>query len=314
MNVHYLLDYYGWNSEKHLAGIRRYTPDNWHTRSSLWVFGNTKWDFDHDDVIVNLGCNCQEQLWMEAHRRAYRGLIITRHYSCYPRSMDFWQRSLRCSHAVMVESRLCYERTKRLGKVYMGLTGVDLEVFRPTVPLWQRPRKALWCAGLIGQDREHHEVKGLATARDVAEILRQQYRIELDMLIVDPHGAAERTRKTTEEMVEWYNTGRVHLITSMSEGVPNVGLEAAACGCVVVSTPVGRMVELLDGLHDQLVTLPTPERLAKAVSLACDRAESREVADDVAKQIEPFGWSHIVPHWYHLFEKLLCYRSIMCAG
>ena len=46
-------------------------------------------------------------------------------------------------------------------------------------------------------------------------------------------------------MAAWYDTGTVYVVASQFEGTPNPALEAASAGCVVVSTPVGNMPELI---------------------------------------------------------------------
>jgi glycosyltransferase involved in cell wall biosynthesis len=66
-------------------------------------------------------------------------------------------------------------------------------------------------------------------------------------------------------LARWYQAADAVVISSRSEGLPNVLLEAKACGVPVVATDVGGVRELLDE-NDRLVPPNDPAALAAAVS------------------------------------------------
>lgn len=62
--------------------------------------------------------------------------------------------------------------------------------------------------------------------------------------------------KTPQEVAQYMNAADCLLLTSMSEGSPNVIKEAMACNCPIVTTDVGDVHERLDGLSGCFV-IPT---------------------------------------------------------
>lgn len=69
----------------------------------------------------------------------------------------------------------------------------------------------------------------------------------------------------SEKMVWHYNAADLLLLTSVREGSPNVVKEALACNCPVVSTRVGDVAGLLDGLQNCTVVDAVPDEIASAM-------------------------------------------------
>ncbi len=67
------------------------------------------------------------------------------------------------------------------------------------------------------------------------------------------------------ELAEWYRAADMTVLTSLSEGVPNVLLESVACGTPFVATHVGGVPEIADLRHDRLVPPESPVALADAI-------------------------------------------------
>jgi glycosyltransferase involved in cell wall biosynthesis len=66
-----------------------------------------------------------------------------------------------------------------------------------------------------------------------------------------------------EQLTDWYRAANVLVVPSRSEGVPNVALEAMACGTPVVATDVGGIPEIVDRRY--LVPPENPQALAEAI-------------------------------------------------
>lgn len=67
-----------------------------------------------------------------------------------------------------------------------------------------------------------------------------------------------------EDVREFYRRSWVHVSISDMDGTPNTALEAAACECAIISTPIGNMAEFIeDGVNGFLIgreLLPRPFR------------------------------------------------------
>ena len=111
------------------------------------------------------------------------------------------------------------------------------------------------------------------------------------------------TLLTPREMADWYNTGTVLVCASAAEGTPNPALEAAACGCTLVSTATGNMPELIqDGVNGFLVERRL-SALIEGVEAACARYS--EVATRMQETIGRWGWSERAAPHFDAFRRLL---------
>ncbi|MEO8605847.1 MAG: glycosyltransferase, partial [bacterium] len=104
------------------------------------------------------------------------------------------------------------------------------------------------------------------------------------------------------QMAAWYNSGTVLVCTSDAEGTPNVALEAAACGCTVVSTRVGNMPELIrDGWNGYLVEREL-SALHAAVRRACD--DYPRLATAMLDSIRDWDWRRSAAEHFALFREV----------
>jgi glycosyltransferase involved in cell wall biosynthesis len=82
------------------------------------------------------------------------------------------------------------------------------------------------------------------------------------------------------EVPLWMNAADALLLTSLSEGSPNVVKEAMACNLPVVSVDVGDVAEVVDGARNCHVCPPEPgalsEALVRVLTRATERSDGRE--------------------------------------
>ena len=178
--------------------------------------------------------------------------------------------------------------------VYTISNGVDLEIFNVKVPLSARRHKVLW-TGSEG----HRRVKGYDDF--VAPLANELAALEIDceLRLVDSFG---ESKLTVEQMAAWYNSGTILVCASETEGTPNPALEAAACGCTVVSTPVGNMPELIvDGANGYLVERRV-EALKQGVLSARDNYP--RLAARMQQDIAGWHWRDRVASYFDLFRRL----------
>ena len=103
----------------------------------------------------------------------------------------------------------------------------------------------IWCSN------PEREEKNWPLAQRAVEILQSQitnHKLQITLLPV--------FNKTPQEVATYMNAADVMLLTSMSEGSPNVVKEALACNCPIVTTDVGDVHERLDGVEGCYV-IPT---------------------------------------------------------
>ena len=86
------------------------------------------------------------------------------------------------------------------------------------------------------------------------------------------------------ELTDWFRAADWTVLTSHSEGVPNVLLEAHACGTPFLATRVGGVGEIAVEGVDRLVTPGDPAEFAEQMSLAlaAPRADAERVSSHVS--------------------------------
>jgi glycosyltransferase involved in cell wall biosynthesis len=89
-----------------------------------------------------------------------------------------------------------------------------------------------------------------------------------------------------------YNRSKVWILTSRTEGLPGVVLEAMACGCVVVSTDNEGSLEILrDGENGLLVPCDdVPAQVAAVGRVLADEALRRRLCEGARTTIHGFTW------------------------
>ncbi|MFC1453463.1 glycosyltransferase family 4 protein, partial [Verrucomicrobiota bacterium] len=92
-----------------------------------------------------------------------------------------------------------------------------------------------------------------------------------------------------EEIARWMNVADCLCLSSRSEGMPNVVLEALASGLPVVATDVGACAELLNGKPGtRLVEPGRPAALAEAMAEILGAEPDRGA---MAAEFGGYGWS-----------------------
>ena len=84
-----------------------------------------------------------------------------------------------------------------------------------------------------------------------------------------------RGPQSQTELAEWYRAADMTVLSSLSEGVPNVLLESLACDTPFVATSVGGVPEIADPRHDRLVSPEQPGALADAIDSQLSKRHDR---------------------------------------
>jgi glycosyltransferase involved in cell wall biosynthesis len=212
--------------------------------------------------------------------RGWRPRIVGGWNAGWPLSTAQFPARCREADVVIVNNQQTWERLGRPSHAAVCPNGVDLDEFRVTRPIEQRRPQVLW----TGSER-YRAVKGYdALLLPLARRL-EGLGIATSFRLVDSHRADLRTHHA---MADWYNTGTVLVCASAAEGTPNPALEAAACGCVVVSTPVGNMPELIRNGQNGYLVERSGDALLRGVRAAI--AGYPTLARQLQADIQAWGW------------------------
>lgn len=231
-------------------------------------------------------------------------------------------RAARDSDRVVTVSRALKDRLCELGvpdeQVVVLPNGVDLELFSPSDRVEARRRldvdgDVILSVGNLVEAKGHH----LAI-----EALRQLSRATL--IIVGEGGLRPRLEQRArdagvagrvrfagavkhEEISGYYNAADALVLASSREGMPNVVLEALACGCPVVATRVGGIPEVVSESDcGVLIDDRTPGAIACGLQTAMERHRDRGAIRQYAKR---FGWHETSRRQLELFREVTAGRS-----
>jgi glycosyltransferase involved in cell wall biosynthesis len=214
-----------------------------------------------------------------------------------PRRQILW--ATRRAAAVITVSRALEERLVALGVPADRITtlrnGVDLELFRPGDRAAARSvlglaGRTLLSVGHLEPNKGHHVVLEALAALPGTTLVIAGDGPQAGSLRALAHrlGLADRVRFVgtlpQQELPSWYGAADALVLASSREGMPNVVLEALACGTPVVATAVGGIPEIVS---DQAAGVLMVRRDARALVEALealfrtppDRAATRQHAE-----------------------------------
>lgn len=247
------------------------------------------------DVVFLLGESKTRAVRRTLQERGRQSKLVAGWCNGFPHRIDLFYRMRHEADAWIFNNQSAWEGTGRLPRTAMIPNGVDLDLFTVKRPQESRAPKVLW----TGSER-YRRLKGYD---DIMLPLQRKLGargIEYEFLLVDSNGAHKRTR---QQMVEWYNSGTVLVCASQSEGTPNPALEAAACGCTVVSTPVGNMPELIRNDVNGYLVERDLEAFAAAIGMACDNY--LRLARAMQQDIQAWHWATRSPEFFRVFREVL---------
>lgn len=271
MKVCILHDDPNWAQGRHSAGLQKYAPKGMTVdRFTLKEFRHSR---EHDVVYcINLASSSpmmgnrvvacvashawQHEERNEANQRTYG---TTRN-----RNSALGRTLVKRLNGVVCRNRELHRWAARWGKATCIPAGVDTAIFNPGN---RKPNKKLrvgWC-GQINPERENHFKGFYSVYQPLVERLGHKYEF-----VHNPNTA--KTANGIQQMAEWYRSLDVFLCTAAAEGTPNPPMEAAASGCVVVSTDVGQIADW-DTLRDMGLIVPDYGTTEEALSVV-DEFES----------------------------------------
>ncbi len=277
-----------------LTRWRRYHPHRSGPSAAEWELHRALGD-SPPDLVFALCPRRARRLRRVFEERRWATRLVVSWNSGWPRRLEEFEALRGLTDAMIVNNRDYWIRSGCPPHTYPISNGVDLDTFTPVQPPGGRTPRVLWCGS------EHHrQIKGYDEFIQPLFARLQATGIACDALLVDSRGPARRDRRA---MLDWYNSGTVLVCASESEGTPNPALEAAACGCTIVTTRVGNMPELIsDGVNGVFVErdLDSLER-----GVRCAIANYVPMATRLLADIQSWQWPRRAPAFFSVFQDML---------
>ena len=299
--IRLIYDVPGWAYWRRCQGIERHYPVNFdvHVGRGFPTIDENGWHPDGYDLILNLMPD-QSALRTVLEMRGENPIIVGGLNVGYGHHAERLRMCENGADHIVVNNRDCWERLGKPDGMTWISNGVDREIFHVKVPIEERTPKVLWCGS-----KYHCHYTNIKGWREVLLPLGEKLKaagIDYDWRLVESD--RPETCFTTQQMVDWYNTGTVYICASSSEGTPNPALEAAACGCTLVSTPVGNMPELIRHGQNGAVTQRSAAMLLLWINGAID-IDGRSWPYQMQRDIAAWDWRDRAGLYYGLFERLI---------
>jgi len=241
------------------------------------------------------------------------------------------KRTLLGADRVIAVSQALKDTMVRLGippeRISVIPNGVDPDKFTPMSK--QEARDALHLSGhrLILSVGNLTENKGMDLLVKALHILvYQRHRSDLRLAIVGDgpcqHVLADLVVSLNlldhvilvgsvphHELSRWYSAADVFCLASAREGLPNVVLEALACGTPVVATPVGGIPEVISSERVGLLARRDEHHLADTIAMALDRNWDRNT---LVQHVSGWTWDHVATALQDVFESVVSRHD--CLG
>ena len=192
---------------------------------------------------------------------------------------------------------------------------LDFETFTVTTPHPDRPPLIGYIGRLSGEKGVQHFTKALPAILGDREDLR--VLIGGDGQLKDSIVATLQEEGLTDrvdlpgwiphdDLPPYLNHLRLLVLPSYTEGLPNIMLEAMACGTPVLATPVGAIPDvIIDGKTGFIMENNSPECIAENVIRALNSPDLEEIAENGRRFVEEnFTFEKVVENWKKILQSI----------
>jgi len=204
---------------------------------------------------------------------------------------------------------------KYADKIRIRATFIDTDIFKPTMKLYKR-------ANLIGYIGGLTEIKGVTQfAKSIPLILNK--RPDVSILICGDGPCYEKIRFIAtqndylkklklkgwiqhSQIPKYLNQLKLLVLPSETEGLPNIILEAMACGTPVLATPVGAIPDVIkDGETGFLLKSNDPKQIADKIIELLNKPELLEKVSKNAYNYvrENFSYEKTLESWRKILSE-----------
>ena len=109
-----------------------------------------------------------------------------------------------------------------------------------------------------------------------------------------------------DEIPNYLNELKLLVMPSYTEGLPNIMLEAMACGTPVLATPVGGIPDIIShGKNGFILDDNSPQSIADSVEEILDNPNYSEISENAEKTVKKyFKYETVVKRWTDIFSRV----------
>jgi len=299
-NILIIYDVPGWAYHLRAEALKKYAPQDFSVTVSAASAFQELLQKETFELIFFLPFSHVNRLRAHCNQTGINPVILTSFNVGWGYANDWLEKARTSADAVVINNYRMWDKSGRLENTYYLPNGVDTDAFRCDVPVENRKPKALWCGSEF-----HRKTKGYDSILVPLKEKLKDYDLDLDLRLVSSTGSM---RYSSRQMAQWYNTGTIYVCASLAEGTPNPALEAASCGCTIVSTPVGNMPELIQhGVNGYIVKWDV-----EAFLLHILQAVNHQIilSRNMLRTVQSWSWKVTSDGFYKLFRQLIEKRRI----
>lgn len=210
---------------------------------------------------------------------------------------------------VAISPFLAQMGTRRFGDKFLVLPlGIDSTVFYPPASR-NNPRPRVVSAGRVESHKRPEVFFKMAESHPQADFiwfgegsLRESLNTQARSLGLENIGFPGPLPPA--QLASAFRSADIFVMPSMSEGVPKVTQEAAACGLPVVLFGFYEAPSVVDGING-CVVWNDEALMAQTALLLASVATREEMGRRGAKMAEDYSWKQVVPLWQRAFHDIL---------
>lgn len=293
-----LFDVEGWAFHNRALALKRYAPPDFEVHIAAWP---TLREVPPHDLVFQLDSSVLRRFSDRPHVFSWN--------SDPNRRRERWARTYAFADWIVCNNREAWRSYGQSERTCAISNGVDTEIFKVTSPISSRPQRVFWTGSGTPAKKKGLEI--IEAARP--ELERQGFEIA-----AFPVESAADAPFDVAGMVEQYNQSGYVLCLSESDSTPNTSLEGMACGCCLVTTWVGNVVEMSKALslRDSAIPALLVERDPNSLITILGAARGiRQGVAEYGRDVIHSRWSYGPPgnradYFFHLFRALIERRPV----
>ncbi|MEO2046699.1 MAG: glycosyltransferase family 4 protein [Pirellulales bacterium] len=297
MKLRILYDVDGWAYHRRALMLKQYLPPAFETTIAPLETTDPATAVGHSppDLVFLLAQEFLKPVRMVLREHQWSSKVLVAWNLGWPRRIGQFHPVYQDADAIVFNNEAYWAGLGRLPRTHMVPNGVDLSIFYPEAPMKDRAPKVLW----VGSQK-YRKLKGfddimLPLCEDIKTL-----GIECDLMLVDSFAGG---RRSAVQMAKWYNRGTIFVCSSESEGTPNPALEAAACGCTLISTAVGNMPQLIRNGSNGFLVDRNLAAMRHGIIAACNNYVS--LAEQLQHDIQQWSILKRSTDYARLFQHVL---------